>query len=501
MILFNLIIINNSMIEYKSSIITLKIQANGNQYILSQSFYDKYPPDNMKVNGNDKAPYYQYDFRERMDNTVKLTWNNPMSNFEDMFRGCATITEIDFSEFVISGVTTMKSMFFGCSKLSSLDLSKFANSNPSDITDMFLGCSNLEYINLKNFLITSSYGTENIFQDVPENVVICLDGNSDQLKQQIYNKKNCYTEDCSDNWKQNQKKQVNERVCFDTSNNVIIYRYEYERKYYESCTNGVPINTLQISYCKCANNDEKCLHCSNEPIIDNNNCIECNHNQGYYEKEDENNNEYKNCYKNPPGYYLDNEANLDKKCYYSCNKCIVKGDDISHKCLECNHIQGYYAIENENINGYKNCYQNNPTGYYLDNEANLYKKCYYSCKKCMVKGDDIIHNCLECSDGYYEKENDNTNVYKNCYQNLIGYYLDNEAHLYKKCYDSCQSCEIPGDNIIHNCLECSTDYPLKFPVYNVDSNELNYYNCYFCNYYYFFDENNNFLCTNATENQ
>ena len=138
MILFNLIIINNSMIEYKSSSITLKIKANGFQYILSENFFNNHPPDNMKINGVDKTPLdCRHDFRERMDNTVKLTWNNPLSNFEDMFRGCATITEIDFSEFVISGVTTMKSMFFGCSKLSSLDLSKFANSNPSDITNMF----------------------------------------------------------------------------------------------------------------------------------------------------------------------------------------------------------------------------------------------------------------------------------------------------------------------------------------------------------------------------
>ena len=170
------------------------------------------------------------------------------------------------------------------------------------------------------------------------------------------------------------------------------------------------------------------------------------------------------------------------------------GNNIIHKCLECNHNQLYYEIENYNTNGYKNCYKN-PPGYYLDNEASLYKKCYVSCKSCRIQGNNIAHNCLECSDDYYEIENDNANGNKNCYQNPTGYYLDTVARLYKKCYSSCQACDIPGDNIMHNCLECSTDYPLKFPVYNDDSNELNYFNCYFCNYYYYFDENNNFLCT------
>ena len=200
MILFNLIIINNSMIECRPSSITLKIQANGYQYILSESFFNNHPPDNMKVNEIEQTPNYRYDFGETMDNTVKLTWNNPMNDIGNMFSGCATIIEIDFSEFDISGVTLMQSMFLCCSKLSSLDLSNFAISNPSDMMGMFMGCLNLEYINLNNFLKTSNVRIDNIFQNVPENVVVCLTGNVDKLKQEIY-KKNCYTEDCSDNWK------------------------------------------------------------------------------------------------------------------------------------------------------------------------------------------------------------------------------------------------------------------------------------------------------------
>ena len=99
--------------------------------------------------------------------------------------------------------------------------------------------------------------------------------------------------------------------------------------------------------------------------------------------------------------------------------------------------------------------------------------------------------CIKCNQDYYEKENENTaNEYKKCYKDPIGYYLDKNVSLYKKCYNSCKTCEISGDNINHNCLECSNEYPLEFKINN------NYSNCFQnCNYYYYFEEYNNFHCT------
>ena len=51
-------------------------------------------------------------------------------------------------------------------------------------------------------------------------------------------------------------------------------------------------------------------------------------------------------------------------------------------------------------------------------------------------------------------ENDSSNLgeYINCYKDLKGYYLDNNTLLYKKCYYTCETCEIKGNNITHNCL-------------------------------------------------
>ena len=64
--------------------------------------------------------------------------------------------------------------------------------------------------------------------------------------------------------------------------------------------------------------------------------------------------------------------------------------------------------------------------------------------------------------------------------------------IYKKCYNSCEKCEIEGNNTMHNCLECNNDNPVKVKI----NNNLNYSNCYKnCSHYYYFDIYNNHHCT------
>ena len=96
-------------------------------------------------------------------------------------------------------------------------------------------------------------------------------------------------------------------------------------------------------------------------------------------------------------------------------------------CLECNN--NYYPIENDNythIEGYVKCYKD-PIGYYLDKNESIYKKCYYKCKECEQMGDDITHNCLICDDNY--PYNISKNNYSNCYENS-SYYIDENNYNY-----------------------------------------------------------------------
>ena len=157
-------------------------------------------------------------------------------------------------------------------------------------------------------------------------------------------------------------------MCFDFSNNSILYKYEYQGLYYENCMNGNLTNNSPIKYCKCTNNNEKCLYCSNKPLINNNLCIKCNHD--YYEIENYNNTiEYKECYKDPIGYYLDINESLYKKCFYSCKTCEIPGNNRTHNCLECSND---YPLVFKNNDNYPDCFQNCSYNYYFEEYNNFH---------------------------------------------------------------------------------------------------------------------------------
>ena len=131
-------------------------------------------------------------------------------------------------------------------------------------------------------------------------------------------------------------------------------------------------------------------------------------------------------------------------------------------------------------------------GNYTD-ENNIVK-CKCELEKCFTCP-TVAYNkglCTKCNDNYYPMENDTLNLgeYINCYiETPTGYYFDANNSLYKKCYHTCETCEIKGDNEFHNCLKCNTDFNFEIHINN-------YINCYQnCSYYYYFDNDNNFFCT------
>ena len=91
-------------------------------------------------------------------------------------------------------------------------------------------------------------------------------------------------------------------------------------------------------------------------------------------------------------------------------------------------------------------------------------ECFSTCSKCygntiIIDGskDVINHNCKECINEYYLKEET-----KNCYNNETiekGYYLDiNESpHIWKKCYERCETCNKSGNSTNMNCLSCNNN--------------------------------------------
>ena len=250
-----------------------------------------------------------------------------------MFYKCSSLTSLNLSNFNTSQVISMNNMFYECSSLTSLNLSNFNISQVKNKNNMFYNCDNLGYINFNNFNERKKVNCNKMFYNVPNNIVICINESITQSKilSQIRNI-TCYTIDCTNDWKSKQKKIINNtNQCIESCDNSSQYKYEYNGNCYKNCSNGFLNNeNNKMNKCKCEL--EKCLLCPTVSLKKGL-CTKCNIN--YYPKENDPSNlgEYINCYKEPEGYYLDN--NLYKQCHYSCKICNKSGNNKIHNCIEC----------------------------------------------------------------------------------------------------------------------------------------------------------------------
>ena len=96
-----------------------------------------------------------------------------------------------------------------------------------------------------------------------------------------------------------------------------------------------------------------------------------------------------------------------------------------------------------------------------DTKINIEKDCYFTCEDCNENaeiddiGNVINQNCIQCIEEYYFKIGTN-----DCYYDEIkkdGYYLDTKGspHIWKKCYEDCQTCDEFGNSTYMNCLSCN----------------------------------------------
>ena len=100
---------------------------------------------NITTSGKTIIPKSVVEASFKGSNTSKVT------NMNDMFYFCTSLTSLDVSRFNTSNVTSMKSMFGGCKGLTSLDVSNFNTSNVTNMNHMFYGCSGLTSLDLSNF--------------------------------------------------------------------------------------------------------------------------------------------------------------------------------------------------------------------------------------------------------------------------------------------------------------------------------------------------------------
>ena len=108
-------------------------------------------------------------------NTQKVT------NMEYMFSGCTSLTNINLSNFNTQKVTNMECMFKGCSSLTDINLSNFNTQNVTNMRSMFSGCSSLKEQNLPNFYV------QNLTNPKKKKIIfICTTGEIHQVTEDIY---------------------------------------------------------------------------------------------------------------------------------------------------------------------------------------------------------------------------------------------------------------------------------------------------------------------------
>ena len=334
-----------------------------------------------------------------------------VKNMHRVFFNCHSLKVLDVSNFNTTLVRLMNNMFGGCYLLTSLNLSNFDTSEVTWFQWMFNGSSNLEYINMQNFNFKKYVLGNNMFDSVPDNLVICFNNiqNDTRLLNNLKNKK-CFVNDCSSNWKLKKKKLININ-SINLINNITFF-----------------------NICKC--DIENCLLYSNDNR-DLNNSL-CNM-YNFYPKENDiyNKSQKINCYKEEKGYYLDKIDLIFKKCYYTCDTCEIKGNNETHNCLTCDNN---YPYEIKKYN-YKNCYKKCNHYHFFDKKNNYFctneKLCPEEYNKLIPIKNECIDNC--------EKDD----IYKYEFRKI--------------CYEKCPFPNSTLSNITKCFCEavCSKEFPYK----------------------------------------
>lgn len=74
-----------------------------------------------------------------------------VKNMGDMFNGCVALSNLNLSGFKTGSLTDMRYLFSSCQSLESLDLSGFNTENVSSMVSMFSQCSSLRSLDLSSF--------------------------------------------------------------------------------------------------------------------------------------------------------------------------------------------------------------------------------------------------------------------------------------------------------------------------------------------------------------
>ena len=146
-----------------------------------------------------------------------------------------------------------------------------------------------------------------------------------------------------------------------------------------------------------------------------------------------------------------------KECYHSCKGCIEDIDSETnenmHNCIECKEEEKYFHYAQEE----NNCYNEEEmkakfTGWYFDDQRNLFAKCNSNCKTCFGPSEN---NCLSCKYSiFYAYEGICRTI---CPDKTFPTRDDEGNKICKDCFPNCATCNELGIYNDMKCLTCSDD--------------------------------------------
>ena len=116
--------------------------------------------------------FFDHNFDELTEKIVSIDFSNfnisGIVSLKNIFNGCSSLVSVNFSNFNTEFVINMDSMFNGCSSLNFVDLSKFNTQSVTNMKSMFNGCGKLKSLNIENFNTEIVNNMESMFNGCSE---------------------------------------------------------------------------------------------------------------------------------------------------------------------------------------------------------------------------------------------------------------------------------------------------------------------------------------------
>ena len=406
---------------------------------------------------------------------------------KDLFAYCYKLVSVNLSSFDTSNVDNMQGIFFCCYQLKYIDLENFRTNSLRNLWYTFGYCRSLIYLNLRYFKISDTQNVDllDTFKAHPTTTKYCIED--------LYTKNYLLSDidvDCLNLcFKENAEPDIQHNECVCNENN----KFEFENTCYHICPNNMmhvlndkyicSFNVPENYYLDNSDNIYKecystCKNCSQGGNNERHNCQECKEGLRFINDPFAiENNCYRQC-----SFYSYFIAMQNYQCTQSCIFTgFQKKIEPKKKCIDdCKNDDEYiYEYNNECLN---ECPENTKT--YVEG-----KKCVNSCTNQQFEYNN------KCYDDCPSDTKRLFNIKRICAETIPeNYYLDNNNNIYKKCYDKCKKCSQLGDDTNNQCDECKDGYKFITDTY------ANSKNCYsICNYNYYFTGYNQYVCTNSNE--